>query len=152
VGHVGVTDQCSFPIVGRVERARVGSVPRPQVQGEPWHTTSDWPSSQGTNWPQTMSGRPGELADRMAIFADGAPAPLVSSFEASKSFCRSVDAINAHDVTLAGDASFNGGIFLAVIAVDRALKGSMTEERMNKSFGREVREKVFKGREPLFSS
>jgi hypothetical protein len=46
-----------------------------------------------------------------------------------------------YNMTLAGDASFNGGIFLAAIAVDRALKGSVVEERMNKSFGREVREK-----------
>jgi hypothetical protein len=28
-----------------------------------------------------------------------------------------------------------------VVAVDRALKGSMAAERINKSFGREVREK-----------
>jgi hypothetical protein len=57
------------------------------------------------------------------------------------SFCRFVDAINTHYMTLAGDASFNGGIFLTVVVVDRALKGSMAGERMNKSFGREVREK-----------
>jgi hypothetical protein len=44
-------------------------------------------------------------------------------------------------MTLDGDDSFNDGIFLAVAAVDRALKGSMVGERMNKSFGREVREK-----------
>jgi hypothetical protein len=44
-------------------------------------------------------------------------------------------------MTLAGDASFNSGIFLAVVAVDRALKGSMVGERVNKSFGREVIEK-----------
>jgi hypothetical protein len=44
-------------------------------------------------------------------------------------------------MTLAGGASFNGGIFLAAVAVDRALKGSMVRERMNKSFRREVREK-----------
>jgi hypothetical protein len=78
---------------------------------------------------------------RSATFADGVPAPPVTSFAASKSFCRSVDAINAHDMTLAGDASFNGGIFVAVAAVDRALKGSMAGERMNRSFGREVRKK-----------
>jgi hypothetical protein len=47
----------------------------------------------------------------------------------------------AHDMTLAGDASFNGGIYLVAAVVDGALKGSMAEERMNKSFGREVREK-----------
>jgi hypothetical protein len=65
----------------------------------------------------------------------------MTSFAASKCFCRSVDTINAHDMTLACDASFNGGIFLAATVVDRALKGSMVGERMNKSFGREVREK-----------
>jgi hypothetical protein len=42
-------------------------------------------------------------------------------------------------MTLAGGASFNGGIFLAAAAVDKALKGFMAGERMNKSFGREVR-------------
>jgi hypothetical protein len=81
-----------------------------------------------------MAGRPGELAGSPAIFADGAPAPAVTSFVASKSFCRSTDAINAHDITLAGDASFNGGILLAAAVVERALKGSMAGERMNKSF------------------
>jgi hypothetical protein len=74
-----------------------------------------------------------------AIFVDGAP--LVTSFAASKSFSRPVDATKAHDKTLSGGASFNGGIFLVVAAVDRALKGSMAGERMNKSFEREVREK-----------
>jgi hypothetical protein len=88
-----------------------------------------------------MVGRPGELAVQSTIFADGAPTPPVTSFAASKSFSRSVDATKAHDMTLVGDASFNGGIFLAVTAVDRALKGSMAGERMNKSFEREVREK-----------
>jgi hypothetical protein len=82
-------------------------------------------------WP---TGRP-------AIFVDGALAPLVTSFVASKSFSRTVDATKAHDKTLSGGASFNGGIFLVVAAVDRALKGSMAGERMNKSFEREVREK-----------
>jgi hypothetical protein len=78
---------------------------------------------------------------RPAIFADGALASLVTSFTTFKSFCRSIDVTKAHDMTLAGDASFNGAIFLAVAVVDRALKGSMAGERMNKSFGREVREK-----------
>jgi hypothetical protein len=78
---------------------------------------------------------------RPAIFTDGTPVPLVTSFVASKSFCRSVDAINAHNLTLAGDASFISEIFLATAAVDRALKGSMAGERKNKSFGTEVREK-----------
>jgi hypothetical protein len=52
----------------------------------------------------------------------------------------SVDVTKAHNMTLAGGASFNGGIFLVAAVVDRALKGSMTGERMNKSFGIEVRE------------
>jgi hypothetical protein len=43
-------------------------------------------------------------------------------------------------MTLARDSSFNGGIFLVLSAVDRALKGSMAGERMNKNFGREVKE------------
>jgi hypothetical protein len=77
----------------------------------------------------------------LTIFTDGAQAPLVTSFVASKSLCRSVDAMKAHNMTLAGDTSFNSGIFLAVAVVDRALKGSMVGERMNKSFGREVRQK-----------
>jgi hypothetical protein len=88
-----------------------------------------------------MADQPGELADRPAIFADGAPTPLRTSFTTSKSFSRSVNATKAHNMTLVGDASFNGGIFLVAAAVDRALKGSMAGERMNKSFGREVREK-----------
>jgi hypothetical protein len=43
--------------------------------------------------------------------------------------------------SLVGGASFNGGIFLAAAVVDRTLKGSMTGERMNKSFGRELAKK-----------
>jgi hypothetical protein len=78
---------------------------------------------------------------RPAIFTNGAPAPPVASFEASKYLCRSVNVINTHGMTLASDSSFNGGIFLVVAVVDRALKGSMAGERLNKSFGREVREK-----------
>jgi hypothetical protein len=42
---------------------------------------------------------------------------------------------------LVGGASFNGGIFLAAAVMDRALKGSMVGERMNKGLGREVGEK-----------
>jgi hypothetical protein len=78
---------------------------------------------------------------RPTIVADGASAPPVTSITASKCLSRSVDATKAHDMTLAGGASFNGGIFRAATVVDRALKGSMAGERMNKSFGREVREK-----------
>jgi hypothetical protein len=88
-----------------------------------------------------MVGRPGELAGRSAIFTDGAPDPPVTSFAASKSFSRPIDVTKAHDMSLAGGASFNGGIFLAAAAVDRALKPSTAGERTNKSFGREVREK-----------
>jgi hypothetical protein len=57
-----------------------------------------------------------------AIFVNGTPAPPVTSFVVFKSFYRSVDAINTHVMTLAGDASFNDGIFLVVAAVDRTLK------------------------------
>jgi hypothetical protein len=42
---------------------------------------------------------------------------------------------------LAGGATFNGGIFLVVTVVDRALKGFMVGERRNNNFGREVTEK-----------
>jgi hypothetical protein len=52
---------------------------------------------------------------------------------------RSVDVTKAHDMTLVGGASLNGGIFLMAAAVGRALKGYITGDRMNKSFGREVR-------------
>jgi hypothetical protein len=109
--------------------------------GEPWHAGGDQPPLRGTDWPQIMASRPGELAGQPAIFADGAPAPLVTSFAASRVFSRFVDVTKAHDMTLVGGASFNGGIFLAATAVDRALKGSMAGERMNMSFGRELREK-----------
>jgi hypothetical protein len=88
-----------------------------------------------------MAVRPSELAGHLTIFTDGALAPPVTPLAASKSFCRSVDVIKAHDMTLLGGASFNGGIFHVEASVDRALKGSMVGERMNKCFGREVREK-----------
>jgi hypothetical protein len=84
--------------------------------GEPWHVVDGRPSSRGGG--VVVATNHGQLA----IFADGAPAPLLTSFAASKSFYRSVDVTKAHDMTLAGDASFNGGIFLAMAAVDRALK------------------------------
>jgi hypothetical protein len=57
-----------------------------------------------------MASRPGELAGRLTIFADGVLAP---------------------PVTLVGGASLNGGIFLLVAVVGKALKGSMVGERMN---------------------
>jgi hypothetical protein len=60
----------------------------------------------------------------------------VTSFVASRVFSRSVNVTKAHDMTLVGGASFNGGIFLAAATIDSALKGSMAGERMNKSFGR----------------
>jgi hypothetical protein len=69
---------------------------------------------------------------RSAIFADGTPAPPVTSFAASKSFSRSVDVTKEHNMTLAGGAYFNGGVFLAAVVVNRALKGSVVGERMNK--------------------
>jgi hypothetical protein len=90
-----------------------------------------------------------------AIFADGMPTPLVTSFAASMALSMSIDATKAHDMTLVGGASLNGGIFLAAVVVDKALKGSMVVERMNKSFGREVRgrewvERFIKERIQLF--
>jgi hypothetical protein len=88
-----------------------------------------------------MAGRPGELAGQPSILADCMSAPPVTSFVASRVFSRSVDATKAHDMTLAGGASFNGGIFLVTAVVDRAFKGSMVGERIKKIFGREVREK-----------
>jgi hypothetical protein len=88
-----------------------------------------------------MASRLGELAGRPTLFDDDTLAPLVNSFAASKSFSRSVDSTKAHDMTLVGGASFNDVIFLVAAAVDRALKGSLVGERMNKSFGREVRQK-----------
>jgi hypothetical protein len=88
-----------------------------------------------------MADQLGELAGRSVIFADGTPAPPVSSFTASKTLPRFVDVTKVHDMTLTGGASLNGGIFLAATVVDKALKGSTAGERMNKSFRREVREK-----------
>jgi hypothetical protein len=88
-----------------------------------------------------MAGRPGVSPDRPAIFTDGAPAPPVTSFTASSVFSRPVDATKAHDMTLAGGASFIGGIFVAAAVVDRALKESMAGDGMNRSFGRDVGEK-----------
>jgi hypothetical protein len=88
-----------------------------------------------------MTGRPGELAGQQAILADAVTALSVTSFIASRVFSRSVNVTKAHNMTLAGGASFNSGIFLAVAVVDRALKGSVAGERINRSFGREVREK-----------
>jgi hypothetical protein len=70
---------------------------------------------------------------------DGALAPPVTSFATSKDLSRSVDANKARDMTLAGGASLNDGIFLTASTVDKALRGSMAGERMNKSFGGEVR-------------
>jgi hypothetical protein len=69
-----------------------------------------------------MADRPGELAARPTIFANGTLAPPVTSFATSKSFCRSVDVINTHDMTLAGDASFNDGIVL-VATVGQSIEG-----------------------------
>jgi hypothetical protein len=97
------------------------------------------------------------LVGRPVIFIDGTPAPSVTSFVACKPFSRSIDAMKAQDMTLAGGASFNGWIFLVAAVVDRAMKGSMAVDRMNKSFGREVWEKdmswgILKGENPSFSS
>jgi hypothetical protein len=74
------------------------------------------------------------------------------TFIASWVFSRSVDGTKAHDITLVGGASFNGGIFLVAAVVDRALKGSMTGERMNKIFGRELGEKEMSSTTQTLSS
>jgi hypothetical protein len=85
----------------------------------------------------TNHGRParevGRPADHLHRWHAGSSVP---SFVASKSFSRSVDVTKAHVMTLVGGASFNDGIFLVAVVVDRALKGSMVGERMNKCFGR----------------
>jgi predicted transcriptional regulator len=60
-------------------------------------------------------------------------APSVTSFAVSEAFSKSVDATSAHDATLVGDASLNGGIILVVAAVDKVLKGSMATEEMSKA-------------------
>jgi hypothetical protein len=57
----------------------------------------------------------------------------MTSFTLSKAFYKSVEVTSAHDVTLAGGASLNGGIILAAVVVDRALKGSMAREKMKKA-------------------
>jgi hypothetical protein len=57
----------------------------------------------------------------------------MTSFAVSKTFSKSVDATSIHDVTLAGGVSLNGGIILAVAAVDKALKGSMAREEVKKA-------------------
>jgi hypothetical protein len=44
-------------------------------------------------------------------------------------------------MSLVGGASLNDGIFFVATAVEKALKGSIAGERMNKSFGREVKGK-----------
>jgi hypothetical protein len=68
-----------------------------------------------------------------AIFTDGALAPPVTSFVASKALSRFVDVTSAHDATLVGGASLNGGIILAATAMDRALKGSIARDEMKKA-------------------
>jgi hypothetical protein len=91
------------------------------------------PPRGGVNRPPTAAGRPGDLVGCPPIIADATPVPPMTSFAASKAFSKSVDAISAHDVTLAGGASLNGGIILVAAALDRALKGSMAREEMKKA-------------------
>jgi hypothetical protein len=87
----------------------------------------------GVNQLPIVAGRPGDLASRPPIIADGMSAPPMTSFIASKAFSKLVDATSAHDATLAGGASLNGGIILTAAIVDRALKGSMVREEMKKA-------------------
>jgi hypothetical protein len=76
-----------------------------------------------------------------SLFANGTLAPPGTSLVASKALSMSVNVTKEHNMTMVGGASLNGGIFLAAAAVGKALKGSMAGERMNKSFGRELRGK-----------
>jgi hypothetical protein len=80
-----------------------------------------------------VADQQGDLADRLLIIADGALAPLMTSFAASKAFSKSVDVTSAHDGTLVGGASLNGGIILMAAVVDRTLKGSKAGEEMKKA-------------------
>jgi hypothetical protein len=73
------------------------------------------------------------LAGHPPIIADGTLAPSMTSFLTSKAFSKSVDVTSAHDVTLAGGASLNGGIIIMEAAVDMALNGSMAREEMKKA-------------------
>jgi hypothetical protein len=63
-------------------------------------------SARGVGWSAT-------------IFVGGTPAPPFASFAASKVLSRSVDVTKAHDMTLVGGASLNGGISLVAAAVDK---------------------------------
>jgi hypothetical protein len=45
-----------------------------------------------------MASQPGELTGQLAMFADGAPTPPVTSFAVYKSFSRSVNVTKAHDM------------------------------------------------------
>jgi hypothetical protein len=76
-----------------------------------------------------------------SLFANGTLAPPGTSLVASKALSMSVNVTKEHNMTMVGGASLNGGIFLAAAAVGKALKGSMAGERINKSFGRELRGK-----------
>jgi hypothetical protein len=57
----------------------------------------------------------------------------MTSFTASRVFSWSIDATKAHDMTLAGGASFNGGIFLAAVAVDSAWKGPLAGRELTRA-------------------
>jgi hypothetical protein len=53
----------------------------------------------------------------------------MTSIVVSKAFSKSVDATSAHDMTLVGGTSLNGGIILTAAVMDKALKGSREERR-----------------------
>jgi hypothetical protein len=67
-----------------------------------------------------MVRQPSRLAGRPPIFADGEPAPRVTSLVTSKALCKSLEATRVHDVTFMGD-SLSGGIVLTVAVVDMTL-------------------------------
>jgi hypothetical protein len=87
----------------------------------------------GVNPPLIVASRPGDLAGRPHIIADGALAPPMTSFVAPKAFSKSVDATSTHDATLGAGASLNRGIILMAAAVDRALKGFIARQETKKA-------------------
>jgi hypothetical protein len=80
----------------------------------------DPPQGGGVNRLPTVADRLGDLASWSPIITNGTLAPPMTSFATSKASSKSVDATSAHDETLVGGASLNGGIILMAVAVERA--------------------------------
>jgi hypothetical protein len=105
----------------------------PGQQGNSGAQVTADPPQGGVNRPPTVVGRLGDLAGRPPIVVDGAPAPPMTSFVASKALSKSIDVTSAHDVTLVGDVSLKGRIILTAAVVDKVLKGSIAKEEMSKA-------------------